>query len=1300
MGGSDGSIVIDTELDQTGFEKGSDELLDRVENLTQAVDTLGDNMMSSFQALTPILQSIAENTASIYAAMTNQGQQAAQAVQQINEAQEQAAASTGRATQAAGSYDKQLAKLQKQIDTARGKLSDYYQAVAEIQASTDASLAQTTSDDQAVHILGIEKIQIDEVNQKYAAKLAALEQLEAEYARVAAARDAANKPLPDIDADGQAGADGLREVSEAEQEAAQSAGQLHDGLDDVDQELQQKVVDSEEAKQSFNGLRTVMALVGNAALSTAKNFAKIGFNALAKGAKKAVSWLKSFSSQAKSSSLTSNGLVKALTSVKTMLKSRVKRMFISYLMNEIRSAMSALVQYSSAFDGAISGMRNATTELAGNLAVSFSNLVNAVAPAITTIVNLVSRATSYLSAFFAMLGGKSTVTAAKKQIDSYADSLSAAAGAAKDLDKANKTLGIDELNVFSNDDNSGGGAGDASDMYEDVSIDSLLPEDVSNWFDRIKAAFAEGDWYGIGRIISEGLNSALGVVDGWIDGTLRPAAVTWAARIAEPINGLVDGLDWTLLGKTFADGLNTVFGTANTFLTTLNFKNLGAGIGKALKGLFNNLDWGLVGTTFANKWNALIDLIYGVVSTVNWPGAGAGIATFIMGWFTAIKWDTLALTVAIGLNGITAVLYSFLTGTDWIGMATQLGSSLNTLFSITNWGLIGQTFVEGFNTVIRFLEAAIAAIDWLGIGTGIANLLKGAVNTIDWSSIGSLLSDGVIGLGTAIVGFVSEIDWTDLGYSLVAGIGDAIKSVDWIGVVATLGAVAVSIVGGFADLILGALAGIVDLLADGFSALGLDSVAGFLRGIADGLLGIGVWIKTNVIDPVVNWFKSLLGIHSPSTVFAEMGDYVVQGFLLGISNAWSGVINFFTGAISALTSMLSAAWNGIVTTAGAAWNGLKTTVTNAFEGAKNGLISIAGGIQSGLSSAWTTVKSVASSAWSGIKSTVTSAFENTKSGAISTAENLKSELSSAWENVKSTASTAWDTLKSTVSTTFTNLKTSLTTTGDNIKSSISSTWESVKTTAGTKWTNISTTVSTLWNNLKTDVGKMDWTSIGSNLVAGVKTGIQNAWSSFKSWVTSTFSSVIDSVKGVFGINSPSKVFAEIGEYLDEGLVVGLKSGESGLLSSVKNLAGSVTDTMNDVSPDLNITGPAMVNDLSNVADTLFGIARTFAAIADALTSMGGLQVPSIAAGNVVPYQTRIAPSNSDMGTTDALSAAIATGNAELIAVLHEMLERLERAIEQNGGDFYIGDDQIVRSYNRGNRARGVQVSRGAFADAY
>lgn len=1290
MGGSDGSIVIDTELDQTGFEKGSTKLENSIKSLTNQIEKIGEIARNGFSSVAQADRFInqfesAQNTvAKLQDQLTELGEKtiSTAAYEQLNKELFKTEDNLNRLYQRQGTMrdlgvsenSQQWKRLELQIQQAEDQLARYQERIAEMER------------DGSSFVMGVDTAE-------YAALNAALDEIKTRLVSMRAEADAAFTP-PYLDRWNQmvtlSGSIRNAFVSAFStiRDAAMTAGTaITHPLQTVDRLLGAVVSGAVRAAQNL--------------ASMAKKAVVFGFNQISSAAKKAISGLKEFTSKSKTASASAGGLIKALTSVKTMLKSRIKRMFISYLMNEVKSAMSALVQYSSAFDGAISGMRNATTELAGNLTVTFSNLVNAVAPAITTIINLVSQATSYLSAFFAMLGGKSTVTVAKKQTDSYADSLSGAASAAKDLDKANKTLGIDELNVFSNDDNSGGGgAGDASDMYEDVSIDSLLPEDVSNWFDRIKAAFAEGDWYGIGRIISEGLNSALGVVDGRIDGTLRPAAVAWAARIAEPINGLVDGLDWTQLGKTFAAGLNTVFDVSNTFLTTLNFKNLGVGIGKALKGLFNNLDWGLVGTTFANKWNALIDLIYGIVTTVDWPGLGSSIATFIAGWFTSIKWGTLALAIAIGLNGITAVLYSFLTGTDWIGMATQLGSSLNTLFSITNWGLIGQTFVEGFNTVIRFLEAAIAAVDWLGIGTGIANLLKGVVNTIDWSSIGSLLSDGVIGLGTAIVGFVSEIDWTDLGYSLVAGIGDAIKSVDWIGVVATLGAVAVSIVGGFADLILGALAGIVDLLADGFSALGLDSVAGFLQGIADGLLGIGAWIKSHFIDPVVNWFKSLLGIHSPSTVFAEMGDYVVQGFLLGISNAWSGVINFFTGAISALTSMLSAAWNGIVSTAGAAWNGLKTTVTNAFEGAKNGLISIAGGIQSGLSSAWTTVKSVASSAWSGIKSTVTSAFENTKSGAISTAENLKSGLSSVWENVKSTASTAWDTLKSTVSTTFTNLKTSLTTTGNNIKSSISSTWESVKTTAGTKWTNISTTVSTLWNNLKTDVGKVDWTSIGSNLVAGVKTGIQNAWSSFKSWVTSTFSSVIDSVKGVFGINSPSKVFAEIGEYLDEGLVVGLKSGESGLLSSVKNLAGSVTDTMNDVSPDLNITGPAMVNDLSNVADTLSGIARTFAAIADALTSMGGLQVPSIAAGNVVPYQTRIAPSNSDMGTTDALSAAIATGNAELIAVLHEMLERLERAIEQNGGDFYIGDDQIVRSYNRGNRARGVQVSRGAFADAY
>lgn len=62
--------------------------------------------------------------------------------------------------------------------------------------------------------------------------------------------------------------------------------------------------------------------------------------------------------------------------------------------------------------------------------------------------------------------------------------------------------------------------------------------------------------------------------------------------------------------------------------------------------------------------------------------------------------------------------------------------------------------------------------------------------------------------------------------------------------------------------------------------------------------------------------------------------------------------------------------------------------------------------------------------------------------------------------------------------------------------------------------------------------------IGRNIVKGVWDGIQNAKSWFTSQVKSFFSGIVDGVKGALGIASPSKVFAEIGRYMAEGLGVG------------------------------------------------------------------------------------------------------------------------------------------------------------------
>lgn len=60
-------------------------------------------------------------------------------------------------------------------------------------------------------------------------------------------------------------------------------------------------------------------------------------------------------------------------------------------------------------------------------------------------------------------------------------------------------------------------------------------------------------------------------------------------------------------------------------------------------------------------------------------------------------------------------------------------------------------------------------------------------------------------------------------------------------------------------------------------------ISGLKTGIVSGIKGIGSWIKKWVIDPVVGAVKAFFGIHSPSTVFAEIGGHLVSGLFKGLS---------------------------------------------------------------------------------------------------------------------------------------------------------------------------------------------------------------------------------------------------------------------------------------------------------------------------------------------------------------------------------------------------------------------------------
>ena len=113
--------------------------------------------------------------------------------------------------------------------------------------------------------------------------------------------------------------------------------------------------------------------------------------------------------------------------------------------------------------------------------------------------------------------------------------------------------------------------------------------------------------------------------------------------------------------------------------------------------------------------------------------------------------------------------------------------------------------------------------------------------------------------------------------------------------------------------------------------------------------------------------------------------------------------------------------------------------------------------------------------------------------------------------------------------------------------------------------------------------------IGRNIVEGIKQGIADMWDSLMSWFTDKLSGMLDAVKSFFGIESPSRVFAdEVGKMIPLGIAKGIEDGMGvvdktmeAMTKDMVNLGVSATMTENLASaPAQGNSDSALLNLLS------------------------------------------------------------------------------------------------------------------------
>lgn len=313
-----------------------------------------------------------------------------------------------------------------------------------------------------------------------------------------------------------------------------------------------------------------------------------------------------------------------------------------------------------------------------------------------------------------------------------------------------------------------------------------------------------------------------------------------------------------------------------------------------IKDAWAKADFTEIGTILGEKLRNALDKI-------PWDGiqesarrTGKSIGTLITGFVEVPNLGfKIGSSIGEGVNTGIDLANSFLDNTKWSSVGDFIGRGLNGLIDTIDWQGFGHMFAAKGNAFFDTFGEAARTFHWNDFGMDLADGLNQWISDFNWAENGARLGDVAIGLLSGIKSFLETTDWQSLGN----GIADFIGGIDWSGVADQLfegiGAALGGLLAFLRGLVEDAWDDVVKWWKDTAFEDGKFTMEGLLNGIWEKLKDIGTWIKEHIFQPFIDGFKNAFGIHSPSTVMAEQGGYIMDGLLNGVTDKLQSILDFF-----------------------------------------------------------------------------------------------------------------------------------------------------------------------------------------------------------------------------------------------------------------------------------------------------------------------------------------------------------------------------------------------------------------------
>lgn len=558
-------------------------------------------------------------------------------------------------------------------------------------------------------------------------------------------------------------------------------------------------------------------------------------------------------------------------------------------------------------------------------------------------------------------------------------------------------------------------------------------------------------------------------------------------------------------------------------------KNLGGPLGKiwdgikqffgSLGGLFEGLDFG---AAFSKAWDKAKPVLSAIWDPIKkawdaiWPSLKNAFKGAVDGlkkawdaiWPSLQKlWATLGPLVKSMLPALLTILGMI--GATILGIIGGISGALGP--AIETIGRVIADVVKAISGIIKVITGIFDVV-W-GVVQAIIGFFKG-IFTGDWK----MFKDGIAKIWKGIQEiFHGVVDF-------FAGIGEAIWDALW-GILKTVwgfvsGAVKAvwdgvkSFASGFAKKAESIFKGVIDWfkkLPGRALDWGLNLVKGLWHGIQNGANWLWTQIS-NFFKWLVDKVKDFLGIHSPSTVFADIGIDIVKGL-------WNGILSLGSLLLQAGEWILNQIWTGIKNVATTVWDWFKNVGTWIWDRIVklNAMLLNVG--KSVLTWIWDGIKGIADTVWNWFKNVGNWIWNRIKGLASAITGFGKNIITWIWNGIKAVATSVWNWFKD-IGTWIGNVVAKVwgtfVTIGKNVLGKIKDGFVAVGTSVWNWFKDIGTwignVVSGVWESVKT---------VGKNVLGKIKEGFiavgQGVWNWFKdigTWISDVVQGAYDTISAI------------------------------------------------------------------------------------------------------------------------------------------------------------------------------------------